>query len=80
MFVVAGGEGGAALRESGELFGVECRCASFHVEGVRLGRDCVGEVEGDEASECFGEAGGCGSEGVGELCMVDADGRGVVGG
>ena len=80
MFVVAGGEGRAAFGEPGELFGVECRCASFHVEGVGFGRDCVGEVEGDESSECFGESGGRGPEGVGELGVVDADGRGVVGG
>ncbi len=58
LFVVAGGEGRASFGEAGELFVVERRCASFHVQRVRFGRDCVCEVEGAESSECFGEPSG----------------------
>ncbi len=77
---MTGGERRAAFREAKKLLGVECWCASFHVERVRFGRNCVGKVEGDESSEYLGESCECGPESVGELGVIDADGPGVVGG
>ena len=62
LFVVAGGEGGAALGESGELALVEGWEASPDLEVRWVGDGDVSEVESDEALHGSAEPGGGGAE------------------